>query len=289
MPSQPHTVSTHLGGAILIAAGDTLYAEPAQVTSPIRDGVRLLVVLNGQMSLGLEGQTPIDIQGPSVIAVISDGEIARDQVFREGQPFRYVLIQIDRGLIRREHGADPADIVRASSPIVDLPRIVIGIRPADPASEAVAAQILACPEGRDHDLYRFGKALELSSLVLDGFDAARSQSSSRRLPPADADRIRHARDLMMGSIDTPPDIAALAVQIGMNAGKLNRGFRILYGTTPYAFLQEHRLQTAYRMLAGGHQNVGQVAGAVGYTQAHFATLFGRRFGMPPSALLPKNF
>ncbi|WP_425265691.1 helix-turn-helix transcriptional regulator [Terrihabitans rhizophilus] len=74
----------------------------------------------------------------------------------------------------------------------------------------------------------------------------------------------------------------------MNPGKLNRSFRVLYGTTPYAFLQEHRLQTAYRMLAGGHQNVGQVANAVGYTQAHFATLFGRRFGVPPSSLVPRT-
>ena len=31
----PHTISTHLDGRVLIAAGDTIYEEPLHVTAPI--------------------------------------------------------------------------------------------------------------------------------------------------------------------------------------------------------------------------------------------------------------
>lgn len=285
MNSLPHTVSSHLEGRVLIAAGDTLYSEPRHVTAPIGDGLRIVVILSGKTSLRA-GETPlIDVAGPTSIAVFSEGLAARDQIIHERSRFRYVLVQIDRGLVAAESGMDPQELLRNSPGCQTCAGVVINARRADPASEAVASQILSCPETAAYDFYRLGKALELTSLVLDGFDAQRPVIQPSRLSPGDAERIKAARDILIASLDAPPDIATLAAQTGLNTVKLNRGFRVLYGATPYAFLQEQRLQKGYRLLASGQRSVGQVAAETGYTQTHFATLFKKRFGVPPSALL----
>lgn len=284
----PHTVSKHLGGRVLIAAGDTIYDEPFHVTDPIGDGLRIVVVLNGAMTLRAGDAPTIDVSGPTNVAVFSEGTAPRDQTFREGTPFRYVLVQADRELVLAESGFDPEETLRRSPGRRDTAQLVLNTRKADPASEAVAAQILACPEAREFDLYRLSKALELIALVLDGFDIHRSRVRPGRLSPADAGRISAARDLLLASFLDPPDITLLAQQAGVNATKLNRGFRTLYGMTPYALLQEHRLQMGYRLLASGRRTVGQAAAETGYTQSHFATLFRKRFGVAPSSLLPRS-
>ncbi|GGE54029.1 AraC family transcriptional regulator [Agaricicola taiwanensis] len=281
----PHTVSTHLEGRVLIAAGDMIYDEPYHSTLPIGDGLRILTILNGEMTLkagDLERQT---FTGPTNIAIFSDGLAPRDQRIREKLRYRCVLIQIDRSLVAAESALDPVDLLRRSAGSHQAGPVILNARRADPASEAVAAQILSCPETPSFDFYRLGKALELTSLVLDGFDVDRPAMKPSRLTPSDAERIKAARDILIATPSAPPDIATLASQTGLNTIKLNRGFRMLYGATPYAFLQEHRLQIGYKLLASGHLSVGQVAAETGYTQAHFATLFRKRFGLPPSALL----
>lgn len=53
----------------------------------------------------------------------------------------------------------------------------------------------------------------------------------------------------------------------------------------FEYLQQHRLQEAYRMLSSGGYTVTQVAAHVGYAVAHFSTVFRQRFGISPRELL----
>jgi AraC family transcriptional activator of pyochelin receptor len=55
---------------------------------------------------------------------------------------------------------------------------------------------------------------------------------------------------------------------------------------PYRYVQEFRLRRAYEMLSSRNFTVAQVAISMGYTPAHFSTLFRRHDGIRPSELVP---
>lgn len=281
IPSQ--RISTHLNGQLLVETGTKIFNAPLHVESPIRDGLRVIVVLQGNMRLNAGDAPELDIRTPTSFAVFSEGESKRDQVIASDTPFRVVLLQIERSLIEQEFGRDAASLVAGTSrPPRD--RLVLRALHADAAVRAAGAQLLADP-GESAGFFRCAKALELASLVFDGFG---SETAAGRiaLSTLEKSRIRAARDMLVAHLDAPPDLSAVARHCGTNLWALNRGFRALYGMAPYAYIQEHRLNLAYKMLASRDFSIGQVAAAVGYTPSHFSTLFRRRFGVAPSALTP---
>lgn len=66
--------------------------------------------------------------------------------------------------------------------------------------------------------------------------------------------------------------------------KLSAGFRQVYGASVFGFLQEYRLEQAYKLISTGEMSVSEAAFHVGYGAAHFATIFRKRFGVSPSSL-----
>lgn len=101
----------------------------------------------------------------------------------------------------------------------------------------------------------------------------------------DAARLREARGLMLADPMRAWTIAGLARQVGLNEKKLKSGFRTQFAASVNGFLQEVRLQAAHRLLMEGQASVTEVAMAVGYANpSHFALMFRRRYGVPPSAL-----
>ncbi len=281
-PSQ--LVTTHLQGQLLVETSTKIFSEPLHVSSPIRDGLRIIVVLQGRMQLEAGDAPLLDIRTPTTFAVLSEGENRRQQVFSHDAPFSVVLLQIDRELIETEYQRNPASLLcgmrdRSGG------SLVLRSRKADTAISALGAQLLGHRDP-NHGFYRCAKALELASLVLEGFSPASDQAFSGYLTPSDRDRVRAACDLLITHAVDPPDLTDVARQCGINLSKLNRGFRAIYGMAPYRYIQEYRLNRAYKMLASGHFTVSQVASEAGYTPAHFSTLFRRRFGVAPNTLVP---
>jgi AraC family transcriptional activator of pyochelin receptor len=82
----------------------------------------------------------------------------------------------------------------------------------------------------------------------------------------------------------PPSLEGLAQQVGLNVRKFSDGFRRVYGSTVFGFLQEYRLEQAYKLISSGEMSVSEAAYHVGYGAAHFATIFRKRFGISPSSL-----
>ncbi len=281
-PSQ--LVTTHLQGQLLVETSTKIFSEPLHVSSPIRDGLRIIVVLQGRMQLEAGDAPLLDIRTPTTFAVLSEGENRRQQVFSHDTPFSVVLLQIDRELIETEYQRNPASLLCGMRDR-SAGSLVLRSRTADAAISALGAQLLGHRE-RNHGFYRCAKALELASLIFEGFSPAADEAFSGYLTPSDRDRVRAACDLLVAHAVDPPDLTDVARQCGINLSKLNRGFRAIYGMAPYRYIQEYRLNRAYKMLASGHFTVSQVASEAGYTPAHFSTLFRRRFGVAPNTLLP---
>lgn len=126
--------------------------------------------------------------------------------------------------------------------------------------------------------------LELLALQLDPGDRAAS-SERLRLSRADVDGIHAARDLLLDRLDDPPTLAELARHAVTNEFKLKRGFREIFGTSPYAYLLDHRLELARSWLLDTDWSIARISRRVGYREpAHFTNAFRRRYGVPPSAL-----
>lgn len=99
-------------------------------------------------------------------------------------------------------------------------------------------------------------------------------------------RLEAARQILLADIAHPWTIKELSARSGLSEKRLKSGFRTAFGMPVYAFLQQARLSRARLLLAAGGMSVTEVSLAVGYTNpSHFAYLYRRTFGAPPSSAL----
>ncbi|MCJ2141496.1 helix-turn-helix domain-containing protein [Methylobacterium sp. E-066] len=274
------TVAHHLGGWLSVFTNETTFGEPFRTTVPVGTGLRVVVFLRGQTRFQVADLPAITIEAPALLVGFTEREIDRDQTVPAGQPLSSVHVRVDPNHAKASLGAIASAMARLS---VERGFVFEG-RPADATVQAVASQILAAAGPAGQPLYQAAKALELLALVFEAEGPAEPGGPTRALTIVDRGRVEAASALILERLDAVPDFDTVARRVGLTPAKLNRGFRIVYGMTPYAVLQERRLQSAYRMLASREATVGEVAQSVGYTAPHFATLFRKRFGMPPSAL-----
>ncbi len=105
----------------------------------------------------------------------------------------------------------------------------------------------------------------------------------------DMERIQHARGILCSDLENPPRLRDLARSVGINHGKLNMGFRKMYGTTVFGYLRRMRLLEAKRLIDQGDMNVTEVALSVGYNSLpSFSKAFSEYFGRPPIQCLKKR-
>lgn len=135
-------------------------------------------------------------------------------------------------------------------------------------------------DGPMQTIFRQAKVLELLGMQL---QALGDGGSAQALGAGELARVRLARDRLLANLRDPPDLDALARDVGLSAKRLNRGFRELYGTTVFNYLRDARLDAARAALEGGSElSLKRLAWELGYTQtSNFITAFRKRFGVSP--------
>lgn len=148
---------------------------------------------------------------------------------------------------------------------------------------SVAQQIMDCPfVGMTKRLYLQGKVFELMALQLDRILSHKSAVSASPLKPDMIVRIHYSAEILRSHLESPPSQIDLARQVGIGHCTLNKGFRETFGMTPFAYLTQHRMEQAERLLRQPGYSVADVANRVGYANpAQFAAAFKRHFGMTP--------
>lgn len=154
----------------------------------------------------------------------------------------------------------------------------------------LARQIASCPyTGPIRQLYLEAKALELLAVAYSGATGDDTwNGKSDVVSASDRERLVAARDILVAEFSSPPSLDELSRRVGMCTSKLTAGFRHTFAMSVTDFVQEQRLQTAFAMLSEGRLSVSQVAYAVGYTPAHFSTVFRRKFGVSPTAVIVRR-
>jgi AraC-like DNA-binding protein len=84
----------------------------------------------------------------------------------------------------------------------------------------------------------------------------------------------------------PPTLDQLSVEIGLSLKILKDGFKQLYGDTVFAYLLDHKMDEARRMLNSQKYNVNEVGLKLGYsTASHFISAFKKKYGTTPKKYL----
>jgi AraC family transcriptional activator of pyochelin receptor len=153
-------------------------------------------------------------------------------------------------------------------------------------------ELMQCPyTGPARHLYLESKVVELIAHKIAQIclpDATPPHPSD--LNSHDMECIRLARDILCGDLENPPRLHDLARSVGVNQGKLNIGFRKVYGTTVFGYLRRMRLMEAKRLIDQGDMNVTEVALSVGYSSLpSFSKAFSDFFGISPMQCLKKRF
>lgn len=280
--------SRKLGGDLVVSAGCTVLPERVEIRKPIFRGLQIIVSLNSRVQGGVDDYRPFDIDDSGTFFVLCTGEHDGLDRFEANVLQRHVRIGIDADAAERS-GFSLEQVARSGGRRLHHEEVLVLQQPLTSALRAAAMQILYCPyqEGAVRDMFLGAKSMELAAAALERPLAGNTAASDGQdaLPAAEVQRLWLARDLLLARANEPPTLAELARETGTNVKKLTTGFRRMFGMSVFEYLQQHRLQEAYRMLSSGGYTVTQVAAHVGYAVAHFSTVFRQRFGISPRELL----
>jgi len=103
--------------------------------------------------------------------------------------------------------------------------------------------------------------------------------------PYDREKILKAKDILISNIQTPPTIPQLASQVGINQCYLKKGFKELFDTTIFSFVQEQRILKAKQLLTNTQEPISNIAELLGFSNpSNFTNAFKKFTGALPSDL-----
>ena len=121
--------------------------------------------------------------------------------------------------------------------------------------------------------------------LLHGNYSGRPEATGR--PSPTQNQIAHAVDLIHSAFPTDLSLDALAHAAAMSRYHFIRCFKTEVGSTPYAYLQQVRLQSAAALLRDTSRSITDIALDCGFTSpSRFSSAFRQRFGCTPSAYRP---
>ncbi len=168
-----------------------------------------------------------------------------------------------------------------------LPEFFVSVATTPELMQAVNSLVSRPVRGLGESLYLECKSQEIILLLMSHL-SSKQPPIGNRIPlfQSDIDRIYEARELLERNMESPPSLVRLAQLTGINEFKLKKGFRQIFGTTPYRHLRSIRLETARKYLESGEMNVCEACLAVGYSNlGNFISLFRKRYGITPGSLL----
>lgn len=110
-----------------------------------------------------------------------------------------------------------------------------------------------------------------------------------KLYARDKEVLEEVRTFLAGSTDAFPSLRVLCRKSGLNADKLKKGFKLLFGQGPYGYHLHLRMEEAKRLLAETDEPVCAIAWTLGYEHAsNFCIRFKKIVGCTPGAFRLKH-
>lgn len=169
-----------------------------------------------------------------------------------------------------------------STTLLDSARDYLLKNPNLPELNFVFQQIRDCQaEGHTLKIYLESKVMELLSLVVKGIEQEQKHISVK-LDYKDIRNLKKTVTVMKNNLAAYPSGEELARIAGMSPARYQLAFRKHYGTSPYEYLKELRLNQALLLLKNSDYGIATIAAKVGYhNSGHFAKLFKKAYGLGP--------
>ncbi len=104
-----------------------------------------------------------------------------------------------------------------------------------------------------------------------------------KLSASDKESIYAAKDYLILHMDNPPSIIQLARTVGINDYKLKKGFKQVFNTTTFNYLEIYRLNKALIMVKETTMPIAEIGYTLGFAYpTYFTAVFKKKFGFPPS-------
>jgi AraC-like DNA-binding protein len=109
--------------------------------------------------------------------------------------------------------------------------------------------------------------------------------ASTKLNPGDIERLHYIKLYIGQHFSESLSIISLSKEAGFNQSKLKSGFKELFKTTVFEYVNDCKLKEAKRLLLEEKRYVTEVAYMVGYKYPHyFSAAFKKKFGILPTNL-----
>ena len=159
-----------------------------------------------------------------------------------------------------------------------------------PFASSIAVVLSQILQARVHDsmksLYFKGKIYELLSLYFNKSEDPSTEKCPFLIDEENVQKIRAAKDIILKRMTDPPSLDELASEIGLSLKKLKDGFKQIYGDTVFAYLLDHKMDEARKMLESPKFNVNEDGLKLGYsTSSHFINAFKKKYGTTPKKYL----
>jgi AraC-like DNA-binding protein len=150
---------------------------------------------------------------------------------------------------------------------------------------AIIKEITDCErEGIYKEMFIEAKIIQLLLLQLEQL-CCNNCLVKCHLKKSDTAKMHQVRDIILSNLKHPFSLKELANQVGTNEFTLKKGFKTIFGTTVFGFLNDVKMEKAQNLLTEQELTITQVAELVGYKNAtHFTTAFKKKYGTLPSAL-----
>ncbi|MBS1729445.1 MAG: helix-turn-helix transcriptional regulator [Bacteroidetes bacterium] len=103
--------------------------------------------------------------------------------------------------------------------------------------------------------------------------------------PVEKNKILRAKEIILDRLDNPPTIQELSLEVGINQCYLKKGFKEMFDSTIYEFVQRQRILLAKLLLSTTDQSIAEIADQIGFSNtSNFSTTFKKITGVFPSEL-----
>lgn len=138
-----------------------------------------------------------------------------------------------------------------------------------------------------NNLYLQSKVLELLFLEFNTLgDKKLISKKTLKLDEQDIEAIKKAKEILIQNMQNPPSILELARMVAINDFKLKKGFKEIFGTSPYNLLLDYRLELAKKLLKEGELNVSEIAQSIGYKHTtNFSKAFIKKYDIVPTKIM----
>lgn len=101
--------------------------------------------------------------------------------------------------------------------------------------------------------------------------------------PYEKEKIFRAKEILVQNPDKTITISELSREVGINQCYLKKGFKELFGTTIFDFVQEQRMLKAKMLLTATSTSITEIAYSLGYSNtSNFSNAFKKQTGILPS-------